>query len=94
MSEAHLPRRRRSASLTPAIVDPADIPEDAEGRVEVLAVRAPADVIDPGEYPPEPPPAQPSRVVEALLSHGGWIAVGGLAAAIVILFVLGMTLVR
>jgi len=62
--------------------------------VEVLAVRAPADVIDPGERPPEVVAVTPSRVVEALLQHGGWIAVGVLGAVIVVLFVLGMTLIR
>lgn len=95
MSEVRLPRRRRSAARTPAIVDPADIPEDAAGRIEVIVVRAPADVIDPGDRP-EPPdgPPQPSRLVQMVLAYRGWVAIGVLVAVIVVLFVLGITLTR
>ena len=41
------PRRRRSRTLTPALVDPADLPEDAAGRIALIVVRAPDDVTDP-----------------------------------------------
>jgi hypothetical protein len=39
-------RRRRSAAHSPVVVAPIDIPEDAEGRVEIFAVRAPGDATD------------------------------------------------
>jgi hypothetical protein len=37
-------RRRRSASLLPPLPAPADIPEDAAGRVAIIAISAPPDV--------------------------------------------------
>ena len=95
MSEVRLPRRRRSATRTPVLVDPADIPEDAEGRVEVLAVRAPADVVDPVDRPaPEAPAQEPSRLVAILLTADGWAAIGVVAAVLLILFIIGMKLTR
>ncbi len=96
MSEVRLPRRRRSATRTPVLVDPADIPEDAEGRVEVLAVRAPADVVDPVDRPasPEAPAQEPSRLVAILLTADGWAAIGVVAAVLLILFLIGMKLTR
>jgi hypothetical protein len=95
VSEVRLPRRRRSASHTPVLVDPADIPDDAAGRVEVLAVRAPADVLDPGDHVPEPPPVEkPSRLLEAVSLADGWVAVGVLAAGLLVLFIVGMLFTR
>lgn len=38
-------RRRRSAVHTPVVVTPIDVPEDAAGRVEIFAVRAPEDPV-------------------------------------------------
>ncbi len=95
MSEARLPRRRRSAARTPILIDPADIPEDAAGRVEVLAVRAPADVIDPVD-PPLPPPAPPgpSRVVQLSLLADGWIAAAIVAVIVLVIFLVGLALTR
>jgi len=97
VSEVRLPRRRRSAARTPVVIDPADIPEDASGRVEVLAVRAPADVYDPADRPPDEsaaaPPA-PSRAVELLLTADGWVAVGVVGALVLVLFLIGMLLTR
>jgi hypothetical protein len=40
-------RRRRSAVQVPTVVSPMDAPDDAEGRVEIIVVRAPADVDEP-----------------------------------------------
>ena len=97
MSELRLPRRRRSAARTPVVIDPADIPEDAAGRVEVLAVRAPADVYDPADHPPEEGPTappEPSRLVQTLLTADGWVAVGVIAAAVLVLFLIGLLLTR
>lgn len=97
MSEVRLARRRRSAARTPVVVDPADIPEDAAGRVDVLAVRAPADVYDPGDRPPQEAvaaPPEPSRLVEVLLTAGGWAAVGAVAGLVLVLFLIGILLTR
>ena len=91
VSEVRLPRRRRSVSRSPVVIDPADIPDDAEGRVEVIAIRAPADVIDPGEMLPQPPPL-PSRFAFAVMSYDGWPAMGVAAALLAVLFTLGMVL--
>jgi hypothetical protein len=38
-------RRRRSASLLPPLPSPADIPEDAAGRVAIITASAPPDVV-------------------------------------------------
>jgi hypothetical protein len=62
------PRRRRSQTLTPALVDPADLPEDAAGRIALIVVRAPDDVTDPKPdtaLPPPPPPAPPPDATRA-----------------------------
>jgi hypothetical protein len=90
VSEARLPRRRRSATRTPALVDPADVPEDAAGRVELIAVRAPADVLDAGEIEEKPAQTADPRVTAWLLSYRGWAAVAVLIAILVVIFVIGM----
>jgi hypothetical protein len=63
VAEDRQPRRRRSTTLTPALVDPADLPEDAAGRIALIVVRAPDDVTDPKPdavlAPPPPPPPPP-----------------------------------
>jgi len=84
-----LPRRRRSATHTPALLEPAELPEDAAGRVDVIAVRAPADVLDTVETPAQPPPAE-GPALRVLLMRDGWIAIGVLAAVLAIVFVIGM----
>lgn len=96
MSEVRLPRRRRSATRTPVLVDPVDVPEDAAGRVEVLAVRAPADVFDPGDRPEDETaqPAAPSKLVETLLTADAWVAAGVVAGVVLVLFLIGMLLTR
>jgi hypothetical protein len=92
VSEAHLPRRRRSVTRTPAFVDPADVPDDAAGRIEVIAVRAPADVLDAGDAEPAaaPAPSINPRTVAWLLSYHGWVAAGVLVAILLVLFIIGM----
>jgi hypothetical protein len=61
------PRRRRSRTLTPALVDPADLPEDAAGRIALIVVRAPDDVTDPkpDSTLPSPPPPRPAPAVSS-----------------------------
>jgi hypothetical protein len=71
-------------------VDPADVPDDAAGRIEVIAVRAPADVLDAGEAEPEAAPSINPRTVAWLLSYQGWVAAGVLVAILLVLFIIGM----
>jgi len=72
------------------VIDPADIPEDAAGRIEVIAIRAPADVIDPGEAEAPAESAQPSRVAAMLMAYDGWVTVAAVVAIVAVLFVIGM----
>ena len=58
VSELRSPRRRRSVAVAPALLDPAELPEDAPGRVKLIAVEAPADIVD---APAAPPPRRQSR---------------------------------
>ena len=90
MSEARSPRRRRSVAVAPALLEPAELPEDATGRVKLISVAAPADVVD------APAAARPGPVVAtapSLLAEGdGWIAVAVAGTIIVLLFLAGMLL--
>lgn len=85
-----LPRRRRSVASTPALLEPVDLPEDAPGRVEVVAVRAPADVLEPAEAVISPPPQVERHLVQALLAYDGWAAIGVLAVVLVVIFLIGL----
>jgi hypothetical protein len=82
-------RRRRSASPLPPPPVPAEMPYDTAGRVVFLSAEPPPDVRpDPGaEPPPEAPPALGPWVE-------GWVAVATAAAAILVLFLVGMGLTR
>ena len=73
----------------PAVIDPADVPDDAAGRVELIAVRAPADVVDPVDVP-STRPRRESRLMPLVLMSDGWVAVGVLAAILVSLFLIGL----
>lgn len=90
MSEARSPRRRRSVAVAPALLDPAELPEDAAGRVTLISVEAPNDILGaPGAAPSAPADAvTPS----ALAAGGGWVVVAIAGAAIVAIFVVGMLL--
>lgn len=93
MSEARSPRRRRSVAVAPALLDPAELPEDAAGRVTLIAVEAPPDIMGP----PPAPPSAPQPVVassQALAAGGGWVAVAVAGAVIVAIFIVGMLLIR
>lgn len=50
-------RRRRSASLLPPLPSPADLAEDAPGRVEIITVTVPPDVLPPLPATPDPVPS-------------------------------------
>lgn len=91
MSEARSQRRRRSVAVAPALLDPAELPEDAPGRVKLISVAAPADVVD-APSTVAPPAGAPSP---SLLAAGdGWIPVAVAAIVIVLIFVIGMLLTR
>jgi hypothetical protein len=78
------------------------LPEDAAGRVAVIVVRAPEDVLpmDPSDIPPPPPPppappAVPSGLADRLITaQGGWLAVIVLGAVLLAVFIIGMLLTR
>ena len=90
VSEVRSTRRRRSVAVAPALLDPAELPEDAPGRVKLITVEAPADIVDA----PAPPPPLAARSPSLLAAGGGWIAVAVAGALIVVVFVIGMLLTR
>ena len=90
MSEARSQRRRRSVAVAPALLDPAELPEDAPGRVKLITVEAPADIVD--APPPQPPTV--SRSPALLSAGGGWIPVAVAGVVIALIFVVGMLLTR
>jgi len=93
VSEARSARRRRSVAVTPALLDPAELPEDAPGRVRLITVQAPEDILGP----PAPPPSAHEPVVvneTALGAWDGWLAVAIAGAVIVAIFLVGMLLIR
>jgi hypothetical protein len=92
VSELRTPRRRRSVAVAPALLDPAELPEDAPGRVKLIVVEAPADIVD---APAAPPPRIAQSASPSLLATaGGWIPVAVAGAVIVAIFIVGMLLTR
>src|ERR1700730_2190237 len=92
VSELRTPRRLRSVGVAPVLLDPAELPEDAPGRVKLIVVEAPADIVD---APPAPAPRiAPSSSPSVLAAGGGWIAGGVAGAGIVVIFIVGMLLTR
>ena len=90
MSEARSPRRRRSVAVAPALLDPAELPEDAAGRVTLITVEAPTDILGtPGAIPSPPPVAIAPSILTA---SDGWVVVAIAGVAIVAIFVVGMLL--
>jgi hypothetical protein len=92
VSEVRTPRRRRSVAVAPALLDPAELPEDAPGRVAIISVAAPDDIVG-APVPTAPPPPlipQPSFLGAA----GGWVVAGFAGVVIVAIFVFGMLLTR
>jgi hypothetical protein len=70
----------------------AQLAADAAGRVEVVALRPPADVLEPAEPPPPPVERGESRLLSAVMIYDGWVAIGSLAALLAVVFVLGLWL--
>lgn len=75
-------------------VERAQLAADAAGRVEVVALRPQADVLEPAE--PAPPPVEPreSRLLAAVMINDGWVVIAILAMLLVVVFVLGLWLTR
>lgn len=92
MSELRTPRRRRSVAVAPALLDPAELPEDAPGRVKLIVVEAPADIVD--APPAATPRVAPSSPPSLLAAGGGWIPVAVAGVLIVAIFIVGMLLTR
>jgi hypothetical protein len=92
VSEARSPRRRRSVAVAPALLDPAELPEDAAGRVTLISVEAPKDILGtPGAIPSAAPVVTTPSVLAAA---DGWVVVGIAGVVIVAIFVVGMLLTR
>lgn len=92
MSEARSPRRRRSVAVAPALLDPAELPEDAPGRVALIAVEAPEDIVGtPGAATASPPVVATPSILAA---GEGWYVVAAAGLLIVVIFVVGMLLTR
>jgi hypothetical protein len=87
-------RRRRSVAQIPTVVAPMDAPEDAEGRVEFIVVRAPGDRDEPPEEEETPSLAAAGAAAGFLSLGSGWVAVGALAGALVIVFLVFGALFR
>ncbi|GAC1570766.1 MAG: hypothetical protein NVS3B18_03330 [Candidatus Dormibacteria bacterium] len=101
-------RRRHRSGVLPSLVPPADIPEDAEGRVVFYVLAPPADTPPPAEPLPEamaeaePGPLEEtlSRVATApvrLFLRGGmagWAPVMLLVVVFLAVFLVGMRLAR
>jgi hypothetical protein len=90
VSEVRSTRRRRSVAVAPALLDPAELPEDAPGRVKLITVEAPADILDA----PAAAPPHVAHFPSLLAAGGGWIAVALAGAVIVAIFIVGMLLIR
>ena len=75
-------------------VERAQLAADAPGRVEVVVLRPPADVLEPAE--PAPPPVErgESLLLTRLMIYDGWVAIATLAALLVAVFVLGLWFTR
>jgi hypothetical protein len=93
VSEVRSQRRRRSVAVAPALLDPAELPEDAPGRVKLIAVAAPADILD-APAPAAAGPAPVERSQSLLAVAGGWVPVAVAGAVIVVIFVIGMLVFR
>jgi hypothetical protein len=77
-------------AVAPALLDPAELPEDATGRVALISVDAPDDIVGaPGPAPSAPAVAS---APSALVAGDGWVIVAITGIVIVVIFVVGMLL--
>ena len=86
LAEGH--RGRRSVSRTPVLVHPADIPEDAEGRIEFIESSGSEVAAEPLEDSHRRPISVPVPPASS------WLAVAVVAAILVLVFVIGVALTR
>ena len=93
-AQLRLPRRRRTSPRAPKAPPRAQLAEDAPGRVELIFMRTPADVLEPADSGKhqEDAAAEPQAgdLVGLLLTRDGWIAVAGLILVLVVLFLIGL----
>jgi hypothetical protein len=90
-------RRRRSVSLLPPLPSPADIPEDAAGRVAFIAVALPPEMTpaaSPEAAATEPEAPAPITAVGTDTPLAGWLPVLALGVVLVLLFVIGVLVTR
>ena len=67
------------------------MPEDAAGRVELIVMRPPADVLEKAEQTaPAAATHRVARMAAQLMSYDGWMATGVLAVVLVAIFVIGL----
>jgi hypothetical protein len=87
-------RRHREDALIPTLLMPVDLPEDAQGRIEVVRWTVPEEPISPDQSlrVPAPPPAKAVKVQGDLLPPGvkGWIPVLMLAVILALAFAVGL----
>jgi hypothetical protein len=77
-------------AVAPALLDPAELPEDAAGRVTLISVQAPKDVLS---TPGATPSAAPDVATQSVLAAAdGWVFVAVAGVVIVVIFVVGMLL--
>lgn len=86
MADRRRLRRRRSVAQIPTVVEPMDAPDDAEGRVEFIVVRAAGDRDEPPEEAAQPVRAATEAAPSILSLGSGWVAVAVLACLLIIAF--------
>jgi hypothetical protein len=87
-------RRRRSASLLPPLPSPTDVPEDADGRVAILAIAAPPERFAPAAAPTPPAPVAAPSPPPAADSLQAWLPVAALGVAMLVTFIVGVLVTR
>lgn len=88
-------RRRRSASPLPPLPSPADIPEDAPGRVTFLTVATSPDVVPPPLPATEAPLPQPAPALSSPADPlREWLPVVVLGLSMLLVFIVGMVVTR
>jgi len=85
--ESRRQRQRRSAAQLPALVAAVDIPEEAEGRVEFVVVRAATSREEPAAAEASPSAPRRDFVRDVLTLGSGWVAVAVLAAVLIVVFI-------
>ena len=82
-------RRRRSGLTVPALVDPADEPDDTAGRVVFIFGEA---LVEPDAGTPSSPVVNEEFDTKA--EPVGWVPVAAVAAMLVVVFIVGIELLK